>query len=205
VATTSSWLATVGVPVAGLAMLVVLSVFAGAIIRVIATAITGEASGFRPGYRFGIARLGSLLLVSALVWLSVTAGCLLLVLPGIYVGVQLAASIPALVVEGRRGRSALARSWRLVEGQWWHAFGTIVLAWLVLGLVSAVIKVVVHAVTGPFGLGGWLVQALPVAVAALLLVPYGAAVLVVLYLDLRARKERVDLEVLTADLRASAA
>ena len=62
-----------------------------------------------------------------------TAGCLLLVIPGIYVGVQLAASIPALVVEGRRGRSALARSWRLVEGQWWHAFGTIVLAWLVLG------------------------------------------------------------------------
>jgi hypothetical protein len=48
------------------------------------------------------------------------------------------------------------------------------------------------------------VHALPAAVAIMLLWPYGAAVLVLLYLDLRARKERLDLDTLKADLQLAA-
>jgi hypothetical protein len=42
-------------------------------------------------------------------------------------------------------------------------------------------------------------------VATVVTLPYGALVGVLLYLDLRARKERLDLERLRADLQASAA
>ena len=48
-------------------------------------------------------------------------------------------------------------------------------------------------------------QGLAAAVATVVTLPYGALIGVVLYLDLRARKERLDLNNLKADLQASAA
>ena len=62
------------------------------------------------------------------------------------------------MVEGRRGTQAMGRSWELVGGHWWHAFGTLVVAWLVIGVVNALI-------TLPFGDTGWFVQGLVAAVA----------------------------------------
>jgi hypothetical protein len=108
--------------------------------------------------------------------------------------VRLVVSIEALVVEGRRGTQAMGRSWELVGGHWWHAFGTLVVAWLVIGVVNSVI-------TLPFSDAGWFVQGLVAAVATVVTLPYG----VLLYLDLRARKEALTLERLRADLQASAA
>jgi hypothetical protein len=138
------------------------------------------------------------LLVSVLVGLATIGGLILFVIPGIYVGVRLAVSIEALVVEGRRGTKAMGRSWELVGGHWWHAFGTLLVAWLIVGVVNSVI-------TLPFSDTGWFVQGLVAAVATVVTLPYGVLVGVLLYLDLRARKERLTLEALRADLQASAA
>jgi hypothetical protein len=107
--------------------------------------------------------------------------------------VRLAVSIEALVVEGRRGTEAMGRSWELVGGHWWHAFGTVVVAGLLTEVVNAVI-------TAPFGNTSWFVQAVAAAVTTVLTLPYG----VLLYLDLRARKENLTLERLRTDLQASA-
>jgi hypothetical protein len=180
------------------------SLVAGTILSAVATELAGAAPSFRQSFRFGLARFGSLLLVSTLVCLAMVAGFIVLVIPGIYIGVQLAVSLPVLVVEGRRGSHALSRSWSLVSGQWWHSFGTIVLAWLLLGIVSTVIRGIVHSATAGLGAGGWLVQALPAAVATMLLLPYGAAVLVLLYLDRRARKETLTVDTVKADLQLAA-
>jgi hypothetical protein len=115
-----------------------------------------------------------------------------------YIGVRLAASIEVLVVEGRRGTQAMGRSWELVGGHWWHAFGTLVVAGLLTGVVNAVI-------TAPFSNTSWFVQALAAAVATVVTLPYGVLVGILLYLDLRARKDRLTLERLRADLQQSAA
>jgi hypothetical protein len=123
---------------------------------------------------------------------------LLFIIPGIYVGVRLAVSIQALVVEGRRGTEAMGRSWGLVGGHWWHAFGTLLVGWLLIGVVNAVL-------TAPFGATGWFVQAVAAAVATVVTLPYGVLVGVLLYLYLRARKENLNVERLRADLQASAA
>ena len=106
-------------------------------------------------------------------------------------------SIEALVVEGRKGTEAMGRSWGLVGGHWWHAFGTLVVAGLLTGIVNAVI-------TTPFGNTNWFVQGVVAAVATVVTMPFGALVGVLLYLDLRARKERLTLETLRTDLQASA-
>jgi hypothetical protein len=113
-------------------------------------------------------------------------------------GGKFAVSVPALVVEGRRARDALARSWNLVAGLWWHTFGTILLTWLLLGLA---VNLVSNAVGG-FG-RGWLARTVAQGLSMTLATPFAALIGVLLYLDLRARKELLDADVLRRDLRAS--
>ena len=103
----------------------------------------------------------------------------------------------ALVVEGRRPTEVMGRSWALVGGHWWHAFGTLIVAGLLTGLVNALI-------TAPFNQTSWFLQAVVAAIATVITLPYGTLVGVLLYLDLRARKEQLTLERLRADLQASA-
>src|SRR5919107_3233125 len=183
--------------VAALAGVVMFLVLTGAITRAVAAEVAGEDPGVEQSYRFGFHRLGSVLLVSVLVGLATVAGLILLIIPGIYIGVRLAVSIEALVVEGRRGTEAMGRSWELVGGHWWHAFGALVVAGLLTGVVNAVI-------TTPFNNTSWFVQAIAAAVATVITMPYGVLVGVLLYLDLRAHKETLTLEGLRADLQASA-
>jgi hypothetical protein len=198
VVSTPSWAVAISGLVAALAGLLMYLVLTGAITRAVAAEVVGEDPGVEQSYRFGFHRLGSVLLVSVLVGLATIGGLILLVIPGIYIGVRLAVSIEALVVEGRRGTQAMSRSWELVGGHWWHAFGTLLVAALLTGLVNALI-------TAPFGATSWFVQAVVAAIATTITLPYGALVGVLLYLDLRARKETLTLEALRADLQASAA
>jgi hypothetical protein len=227
VTVTPTWLGAIAGLLAALAGILMSGVLAGAITRAVAAEVAGEDPSVEQSHRFGFHRLGSVLLVSVLVGLAiigglilVTAGLflanalrsrdldmssapfglvyLLFTIPGIYLGVRLAVSIQALVVEGRRGTEAMGRSWGLVGGHWWHAFGTLLVVLLLIGIVNAVI-------TAPFGATGWFVHAVAAAVATVVTLPYGVLVGVLLYLDLRARKERLTRETLRADLQASAA
>jgi len=198
VVSTSFWAAATASLLAALVGLLLYQVLTGAITRAIAAEVVGEDPGVEQSYRFGFVRLGSILLVSVLVGLATVAGLIVFIVPGIYIAVRLAVSIQALVVEGRRGTEAMGRSWALVGGQWWHAFATLLVAALLTGVVNAVI-------TAPFSGSAWFVQGLAAAVATVVTLPYGALVGVLLYLDLRARKERLDLDTLRADLQASAA
>jgi hypothetical protein len=74
----------------------------------------------------------------------------------------------------------------------------------IAGLVAALAGVVNAVITVPFGNTGWFVQAVVAAVATVVTLPYGVLVGVLLYLDLRARKEQLTLERLRSDLQASA-
>jgi hypothetical protein len=195
---TPTWSAGIAGLVAVLAGVLMYLVLTGAITRAVAAEVAGEDPSVEQSYRFGFVRLGSVLLVSVLVGLATVGGLILLVIPGIYIGVRLAVSVEALVVEGRRGTEAMGRSWGLVGGHWWHAFATLLVAWLLIGVVNAVI-------TAPFGAANWFGQGVAAAVATVVTLPYGVLVGVLLYLDLRARKENLTLESLRADLQASAA
>jgi uncharacterized membrane protein len=195
---TATWSVGIAGLLAALGGILMYLVLTGAITRAVAAEVAGEDPSVEQSYRFGFHRLWSVLLVSVLVGLAIIGGLILLVIPGIWIGVRLAVSIEALVVEGRRGTEAMGRSWGLVGGHWWHAFGTLLVAALLTGIVNAVI-------TAPFGATGWFVQGVAAAVATVVTLPYGVLVGVLLYLDLRARKERLSLETLRADLQASAA
>ena len=73
---------------------------------------------------------------------------------------------------------------------------------MVAGLLTGIVNAVI---TAPFGNTGWFVQGVVAAVATVITLPYGVLVGVLLYLDLRARKESLTLDTLRTDLQASAA
>jgi hypothetical protein len=77
------------------------------------------------------------------------------------------------------------------------------LGWLATGLVGSLLAGLTAGVTGLLIGDGWLVRTLLQAAVLSLLVPYFLVVWVLLYLDLRTRKERLDLDTLRADLRSS--
>jgi uncharacterized membrane protein len=195
---TATWAVGIAGLLAALAAILMYLVLTGAITRAVAAEVAGEDPSVEQSYRFGFHRLWSVLLVSVLVGLAIIGGLILFIIPGIWIAVRLAVSIEALVVEGRRGTEAMGRSWGLVGGHWWHAFFTLLVAALLTGIVNAVI-------TAPFGATNWFVQGVAAAVATVVTLPYGVLVGVLLYLDLRARKERLTMEALRTDLQASAA
>jgi hypothetical protein len=197
VVTTSSWRTGLAGLITGLAGLLMFLVLTGAITRAVAAEVAGEDPGVEQSYRFGFHRLGAVLLVTVLVVLAVTGGLILFIIPGIWIAIRLCLSTQALVVEGRRPTEATGRSWALVRGHWWHAFGILLVAGLLTGLVNALI-------TAPFSATNWFLQAVVAAAATVITLPYGTLVGVLLYLDLRARKEQLTLERLRADLQASA-
>jgi hypothetical protein len=67
-----------------------------------------------------------------------TAAGLILVLPGIWLGVLLLFTGQAVVVDGCRGTAALRRSAEVVRGQWWSTFGRII----VISLVAAAVALI---------------------------------------------------------------
>jgi hypothetical protein len=192
------WRVGVAGLVTGLAGLLMYLVLTGTITRAVAAEVAGQDPSLEQTYRFGFHRLGSVLPVTVLVVLATLGGLILLIIPGIWIGIRLSMSTQALVVEGRRPTEATRRSWRLVGGHWWHTFGTLVLAGLLTFVVNALI-------TTPFSATNWFGQAVAAAAATVITLPYTTVVGVLLYLDLRARKETLSLDTLTADLQASAA
>ena len=81
--------------------------------------------------------LGALLLVVA----GVALGLIAFVLPGIYAGVMWSFTAQAVVVDGHRGRRALARSGDLVRGRWWWVFGVLIVTNLVAALLSLIVAI----------------------------------------------------------------
>lgn len=142
----------------------------------------------------------------ALLWLTILQGTLLifaflaLVGPGIWLTVAWIVAFPALLLEGFRGRKALGRSFRLVRNRWWPTFGVILLAYLLAAAVQLVSGAILGGLSltdlGDSLLGIVAATTAANAVAALIATPFTAAIVVLVYFDLRVRKEGLDIALL---------
>ena len=182
--------------VVAIASVLMWTVLTGAITRAAAGTFLGRDLEIGESYRYGFARFWSIVLVGVLSALAITAGFILLIVPGFIVLTFLACSIPALVIEGKRGREALRRSWNLVRGRGWPVFGTIIVAGLLTGIVNGVL-------TAPFG-DNWAARSIGASIASVITMPYMALVGVLIYLDLRVRKEEYSAAELERDLSTTA-
>jgi hypothetical protein len=182
-------------------LLVILPLLSGGIARAMAADRVGEPTTmdevYRVGGRWMFPVLGTLV-VAALI---VTLGFLALIIPGIYASVRLYAAVPAVVVEGAGVGDAIRRSWELTSGRFWHILGVVLLtALLVFGLTF-----VVDLTVTMFGLGDgpWVLTGLLNGLVSAVVMPFGIAVVLLVYLAQRSRTEALDEGGLAADLARS--
>ncbi|HET9065227.1 MAG TPA: hypothetical protein VFN22_05370 [Gemmatimonadales bacterium] len=145
-----------------------------------------------------LAFLLPLMVLSALSGLLITVGFLLLIIPGFIAIAGLALANAALVIETPISpMDAMRRSWELTKGARGKVMTTIFVGSLLL-----VIPMIVVSVIGVIGsaLGLWPIWISPVLTLALriFVYPFVYVVVVVLYYDMRVRKEGFDLELMAS-------
>ena len=128
--------------------------------------------------------------------------------PRLYVGWSMAG--PALLLEGQSVIGALRRSWALTRGSFWRVFGILILTAIIVAVASALIvaplalvsAVIAGTAGGTPGTGvlviQQVVQQLGSGVAGAIFYPFQAAVSALLYIDLRMRREGLDVELIRA-------
>lgn len=173
----------------GLSLLVCLIVVLVIVVPILLAALTGYAT------LVVFAALGGLLLA---VWLSV----------------RYSLAAPALMLERRGVTHAMRRSWKLVDRSWWRVFGILLLILLLMVVVSSIVELpvsVIAAVVSGEGVSSVLdgtvtgtswsylaITGVGSVISSTITLPLGAGVVALLYIDLRIRREALDLELARA-------
>jgi hypothetical protein len=171
-----------------------------AVLRAVSVAYLGGTPEWQESLRAATSRLGSLIWLAFLMGAGLVLAALALFFPFIWLGVSWAVAFPVLIAEGQRGAGALRRSFGLVRGRWWPVFGALFLAFLLQFFIGLVLGIPLGLVTAnsDSGSAGALILSTLVSVASsVVTTPFMAAVLVLIYFDLRVRKEGFDLELLS--------
>ncbi len=152
------------------------------------------ASGYAAALRFGPSLLASTLIYAAAVGAAVL---LILVVIGIPILIFLLVAwffyVQAVMIEGKRPMEALSRSWDLVRSNWLRVLG--------IGMVYVSITMVaVFAASLPGLLVSGAVGNLLTTAGTAVVAPVSYVGAVVVYMDLRARKEGYDVDSLAADM-----
>lgn len=134
----------------------------------------------------------------------------LVLTPIIYYAARWMVAVPVLMDGEWRAREALQRSWTLTQGNVWRAVGYSVLLWLLSVLIVSLPVGVSQAVVTMLVLSEqqFLAVAVSAAVSSLfsvLWIPLNTSALVLLYYDLRVRKESYDLDMRIEQMAAEVA
>lgn len=182
----------------GIATLVAYSSVAIACARIIEPG--GEANELDPGplYRAALGRYWAQVGWGIIVVLLAVP--LLILFPlGVYLYVRWFMSWGAILVERQGPIGSLKRSWALTRRAWWHTFGVLLIASIILSIVALVI---VGVLAGGGAAVGFLVgnttlvqviASIAGTIGNVLLIPVSVAYYVILYFELRARNEGYDL------------
>lgn len=144
------------------------------------------------------------------VLVGLVGGLALLVL-GVWIGTKVSLVPSAIVVERLGLRAAVSRSWTLTAGHFWRVFGIQLLVSFILGVASniaitpfSIIAPILLVFIDPNGTGSsfaigasvvaYIVQLIVTLVVAAITSVISTAATALLYLDLRMRKEGLDLE-----------
>jgi hypothetical protein len=124
----------------------------------------------------------------------------------ILLGIRLALTVPAVVLEKLGPWTAVKRSWRLTAGSFWRMLGILLLTAIIVGIAAFVVQIPFSLLgTAAGGGGGVFGTAASAGTAAVIITaigsilgstvtrPISAGVTVLLYVDLRMRREGLDL------------
>lgn len=179
--------------------LVLFTLAAAACFRAVSSTYLGQQPTWQTSLSFAATRVLPLLGLSILYFLGVIGATILLVIPGIWLSVAWSLGYPALLSEGIGPAAALGRSFRLVKGRWWATFAALLVMYLIVAVISGILGLVVGA-TLVAAIDSEVVAAVLLTIvniiSSLITLPLFAAVLTIIYFDLRVRKEGFDLQLL---------
>lgn len=169
---------------------------AAALTITVADICLGRTPSVTDSYRRSIKKLwAQLLATNLLTWIVIAIGLAMLIVPGV-VFFTWYLLVPCIVVlEGLWGWAALRRSKTLVKGYFWHTLGTLIGLFMILFLVGVLAGVINLALYLPELSFKLVIAVLELAGQALAMLG-----IVLLYYDLRIRKEAYDCQTLMSDL-----
>ncbi|MFE5334770.1 glycerophosphoryl diester phosphodiesterase membrane domain-containing protein [Isoptericola sp. NPDC056573] len=126
----------------------------------------------------------------------------------VWLGVRLGLVAPALALEGQGLGSTIARAWRLTRGSFWRLFGIYLLAMIIVSAAAYIITIPLSFVAGMIGGTGGSTEAFTTAtvvatvlssvISAAITTIFVASVVALLYIDVRMRREGLDVQLAAA-------
>jgi len=121
----------------------------------------------------------------------------------VWIGARTGLVPPALALEGQPFWPTVARVWRLTRGSFWRLVGIYLLAYVAIAVVTQIIATPFSFVGGiALGAGqalvGNLVMTLGVAVSTIATTLFLGSIVALLYIDVRMRREGLDVELAAA-------
>lgn len=166
----------------------------------VSAALMGEPFSMGSSFEAVKSRIGPVLGGSILMGLGILVGFLLLVVPGVIALLRWFVLVPTLVLERGSVDGALRRSWNLTDGHMGRIFGIFLLI-MCIGFAVGMLVVLpftalmIFASPGTAGSGfSQAVMQLLQYGANVLVLPVQSIITVLIYYDLRVRKEAFDVE-----------
>jgi Membrane domain of glycerophosphoryl diester phosphodiesterase len=190
-----------------------------AMLVAVATVCAGERPLVGRAYRIALRHLRSVLWVMFLALAGITlamvaanwaagaeggvAAFLIVVVPaGLVVAailyVRWLFALPVVMIEGRRGRSALSRAWALSDGAFWKIGLTTIVAHILILIVDAVLRLSGETLSSMMGSSGWIAMGAAIAISSVVTTPFNVLIAVLLYDDQRRREDGLDALTATA-------
>lgn len=177
----------------------------GALALCLVDAHLGQPLDWRQSLRAAAHQLGPLLWLAIVYGIAVGISFVLFIVAGIWLSVMWSVAVPAVMFERLNGFRALGRSFTLVRGRWWATFGALLVAVFLLFIALIVVQLILGAIESGLGVGStgvWAVfGGLASILSDLIAYPFIGSVIAVIYIDLRVRREPVDLRLLAGTLR----
>lgn len=205
--TTSAITATVASFVSIFISLVGNALCQGALARSISDAYLGKELTVEQTFRAVLPKLMTLIGASLLVGLVVGVGFMLLVVPGVIFGLWFFVTTPSIVVENQGVTAGMSRSKALASGNLGKVFAVGLLAVLITWIITIPIGYLGSALSALLfsenSLLGLFVGQFAGLIGQVLATPIASAAAVLLYYDLRIRKEGFDLQMLAQNMGTS--
>ncbi|HVY40165.1 MAG TPA: hypothetical protein VHM31_19635 [Polyangia bacterium] len=167
----------------------------GALTIAVADRILGGNAGWREVWMLLFRRLGLLLSAVVPAAIVVAIGCVFFLIPGLVCALFFAFVSPIVLIEGIGGRAALERSTTLVRSDWLR----VALVLLSFALVRGVAQVVGTALVAP---GSIFFGSLLSDLVTMVLLPVPVLGAVLLYFDIRRKRENFTPDTLRTELEA---
>lgn len=182
--------------ISGLMMIIGIAVFFALLASAASTANTDRE--FLQDLSIMLVGLFILMVISALV--------------GSYLSIKFSVASPAMVLENLGVFAAIGRSWSLTRGNFWRLFGINILTAVITSMVAGIFGGIAGALGAIFVVVGssspedviaslnttYILTMVMSTIAQLLILPFTSSVNALLYIDLRMRKEGLDVELRNA-------